>query len=87
MALLMFPVDQVMSSRTVGQVDGGQSLLNDLLGACRTLSSKPPKGTCVCELCELHVVYKFGQRHQNKTVVQFEEEESRQPCWFRSRCD
>ncbi|XP_044223143.1 AFG3-like protein 2 isoform X2 [Thunnus albacares] len=35
--LVMFPT-------TAGQVEGGRSLLTDLLGAYRRLSSKPPKG-------------------------------------------
>uniref|UniRef100_A0AAQ5X4Z2 AAA+ ATPase domain-containing protein n=1 Tax=Amphiprion ocellaris TaxID=80972 RepID=A0AAQ5X4Z2_AMPOC len=35
---------QVMASTTAGQVVSGRSLLTDLLGACRSLSSRPPKG-------------------------------------------
>nr|XP_020466041.1 AFG3-like protein 2 isoform X2 [Monopterus albus] len=41
----MLCVGQVIRcSSMVGQVERGQGLLSDLLGACRTLSSRPPKG-------------------------------------------
>ncbi|XP_008299957.1 AFG3-like protein 2 [Stegastes partitus] len=38
------PTRLVMSLTTAGQVESGRSLLIDLLGAYRRLSSKPPKG-------------------------------------------
>ncbi|XP_023821414.1 AFG3-like protein 2 [Oryzias latipes] len=38
------PTRLVMLSTTPRQVEGGRSLLGDLLGAYRSLSSKPPKG-------------------------------------------
>ncbi|XP_051250379.1 AFG3-like protein 2 isoform X1 [Dicentrarchus labrax] len=38
------PARLVMYSSTVGQVASGRSLLRDLLGAYRRLSSRPPKG-------------------------------------------
>ncbi|XP_041805768.1 AFG3-like protein 2 isoform X2 [Chelmon rostratus] len=38
------PARLVMCSNTAGQVDSGRSLLTDLLGVYRRLSSRPPKG-------------------------------------------
>ncbi|KAM9349680.1 mitochondrial inner membrane m-AAA protease component AFG3L2-like isoform 2-T2 [Symphorus nematophorus] len=38
------PARLVMCSTAAGQVDSGRSLLSDLLGAYRRLSSRPPKG-------------------------------------------
>ncbi|XP_053186306.1 AFG3-like protein 2 isoform X2 [Scomber japonicus] len=41
---LLLPSRRLVCQTAVGQVEGGRSLLTDLLGAYRTLSSKPPKG-------------------------------------------
>ncbi|XP_078029604.1 mitochondrial inner membrane m-AAA protease component AFG3L2-like isoform X2 [Epinephelus lanceolatus] len=38
------PARQVTCSTTAGQVERGRSLLNELLGVYRSLSSRPPKG-------------------------------------------